>query len=136
MKLQGTMLCAERCRVLLLFQNIQGPQRSNVLHRPLDLLFIIYLIPAFVFCVFRGLVRNMRWFSNLDQNYQTRYESFVNFLLLFQVALDCSSKWCQDYTQRYEPYLKDPSAYPKVQVTQRQRTGGNITVTVYLSVFI
>ncbi|XP_037552810.1 transmembrane 6 superfamily member 1-like isoform X2 [Nematolebias whitei] len=68
-------------------ENIQGPQRSNVLHRPLDLLVIIYLIPAFVFCVFRGLV-----------------------------ALDCSSKWCQDYTQRYEPYLKDPSAYPKVQM--------------------
>ncbi|XP_026233318.1 transmembrane 6 superfamily member 1 isoform X1 [Anabas testudineus] len=62
-------------------------ERKHLLHRPLDLLFIIYLIPAFAFCVFRGLV-----------------------------ALDCSSKYCQDYTQQYEPYLKDPSAYPKVQM--------------------
>lgn len=67
--------------------NIQEPLRAGLLHRPLDLLFIIYLIPALAFCIFRGLV-----------------------------ALDCSSKWCQDYTQQYEPYLKDPSAYPKVQM--------------------
>ncbi|XP_032368933.1 transmembrane 6 superfamily member 1 isoform X1 [Etheostoma spectabile] len=62
-------------------------ERKCLLHRPLDLLFIIYLILAFAFCVFRGLV-----------------------------VLDCSSKWCQVYTQQYEPYLKDPSAYPKVQM--------------------
>ncbi|XP_029317720.1 transmembrane 6 superfamily member 1-like isoform X2 [Cottoperca gobio] len=62
-------------------------ERKSLLHRPLDLLFVIYLIPAFAFCVFRGLV-----------------------------ALDCSSKWCQGYTQQYEPYMKDPSAYPKVQM--------------------
>ncbi|KAM4592615.1 transmembrane 6 superfamily member 1-like [Odontesthes bonariensis] len=67
--------------------NIQEAQRKNLLHRPLDLLFIISLIPTFAFCVFRGLV-----------------------------VLDCSSKWCTDYTQQYEPYLKDPSAYPKVQM--------------------
>ncbi|XP_074475898.1 transmembrane 6 superfamily member 1-like [Sebastes fasciatus] len=67
--------------------SIQEAERKGLLHRPLDLLFIIYLIPAFAFCVFRGLV-----------------------------VLDCSSKWCQSYSQHYEPYLKDPSAYPKVQM--------------------
>ncbi|XP_069554006.1 transmembrane 6 superfamily member 1-like isoform X2 [Brachyistius frenatus] len=67
--------------------NIQEAQRTRLLQRPLDLLFIIYLIPALAFCVFRGLV-----------------------------VLDCPSKWCQDYTQQYEPYLKDPSAYPKLQM--------------------
>ncbi|XP_017295951.1 transmembrane 6 superfamily member 1 isoform X2 [Kryptolebias marmoratus] len=67
--------------------DIQDPQRTNVLHRPLDLFFLIYLIQALVFCVLRGLI-----------------------------ALDCSSKWCQDYSRRFEPYLKDPSAYPKVQM--------------------
>ncbi|CAB1454726.1 unnamed protein product [Pleuronectes platessa] len=67
--------------------NLQEAQRKSLLHRPLDLLFVIYLIPAGAFCVFRGLV-----------------------------ALDCSSKCCRDYTQLYEPYLKDPSAYPKIQM--------------------
>nr|XP_020461519.1 transmembrane 6 superfamily member 1 isoform X2 [Monopterus albus] len=65
----------------------QEDERKSLLHRPLDLLFVIYLIPAFAFCIFRGLI-----------------------------VLDCSSKCCQDYTQQYEPYLKDPSAYPKVQM--------------------
>ncbi|XP_063329103.1 transmembrane 6 superfamily member 1-like isoform X1 [Pelmatolapia mariae] len=67
--------------------DIEEAQRAGLLRRPVDLVFIIYLIPALAFCVFRGLV-----------------------------VLDCSSKWCQDYTQQYEPYLKDPSAYPKVQM--------------------
>ncbi|KAK2853814.1 hypothetical protein Q5P01_006475 [Channa striata] len=65
----------------------QEAERKNIFHRPLDLLFIIFLIPAFAFCVFRGLV-----------------------------VLDCSSKCCKDYAQQYEPYLRDPSAYPKVQM--------------------
>uniref|UniRef100_UPI0037E78FAD transmembrane 6 superfamily member 1-like isoform X1 n=2 Tax=Semicossyphus pulcher TaxID=241346 RepID=UPI0037E78FAD len=67
--------------------SIRDAERKSLLHRPLDLLFIIYLIPAFAFCVFRGLI-----------------------------VLDCSSKWCQDYTRQYEPYLKDPAAYPKIQM--------------------
>ncbi|XP_035537965.1 transmembrane 6 superfamily member 1-like [Morone saxatilis] len=67
--------------------SIQAAERKGLFHRPLDLLFTIYLIPAFAFCVFRGLI-----------------------------VLDCSSKWCQEYTQQYEPYLRDPSAYPKVQM--------------------
>ncbi|XP_062249122.1 transmembrane 6 superfamily member 1-like isoform X2 [Platichthys flesus] len=67
--------------------NIKDAQRKSLRHRPLDLLFIIYLLPAGAFCVFRGLV-----------------------------ALDCSSNCCRDYTQLYEPYLKDPSAYPKIQM--------------------
>ncbi|XP_056268979.1 transmembrane 6 superfamily member 1-like isoform X2 [Pseudoliparis swirei] len=62
-------------------------KRTSLLHRPLDLLFVIYLAPAFAFCVFRGLI-----------------------------VLDCSSEWCQAYTRQYEPYLKDPSAYPKIQM--------------------
>ncbi|XP_078030579.1 transmembrane 6 superfamily member 1-like isoform X1 [Epinephelus lanceolatus] len=67
--------------------DIQRDGRKGILQRPQDLLFVIYLIPAFAFCVFRGLV-----------------------------VLDYSGKWYQGYTQHYEPYLKDPSAYPKVQM--------------------
>ncbi|XP_029954083.1 transmembrane 6 superfamily member 1 isoform X1 [Salarias fasciatus] len=71
----------------ILLPNIRDAQETKLLNRPMDLLFILYLVPAFSFCVFRGLV-----------------------------ALDCSGKWCQEYTQQFEPYLKDPSAYPKVQM--------------------
>ncbi|XP_013883525.1 transmembrane 6 superfamily member 1 [Austrofundulus limnaeus] len=67
--------------------DIRWTQRTNVLHRPLDLLFVLYLVLALGFCVFRGLI-----------------------------ALDCQDKRCQDYSQLYEPYLKDPSGYPKVQM--------------------
>uniref|UniRef100_A0A3Q3XEL9 Transmembrane 6 superfamily member 1 n=1 Tax=Mola mola TaxID=94237 RepID=A0A3Q3XEL9_MOLML len=38
--------------------SIQEAGKKSLLHRPLDLLFFIYLVPAFAFCVFRGLVRN------------------------------------------------------------------------------
>ncbi|XP_055088032.1 transmembrane 6 superfamily member 1-like [Periophthalmus magnuspinnatus] len=62
-------------------------QRKRLSQRPTDMLFVIYLIPAFAFCVFRGLI-----------------------------ALDCSGQWCQDYALQFEPYLKDPTAYPKVQM--------------------
>lgn len=47
---------------------------------------------------------------------------------VFEVVLDCSSKWCQDYTQQYEPYLKDPSAYPKVQVIRCSKRTKNVTL--------
>lgn len=60
---------------------------KSLLQRPMDFFFVICLIPAFAFCVFRGLI-----------------------------ALDCPGQWCQDYTHQFEPYLKDPSAYPKVQM--------------------
>ncbi|XP_068587314.1 transmembrane 6 superfamily member 1-like isoform X4 [Cebidichthys violaceus] len=83
--------------------SVQGAERKSLLHRPLDLLFIIYLIPAFAFCVFRGLV-----------------------------VLDCSGEWCQAYTQQYEPYLKDPSAYPKIQMlVSLLYSGPYYIITVY-----
>ncbi|XP_051920405.1 transmembrane 6 superfamily member 1-like [Hippocampus zosterae] len=67
--------------------SIQKAQRMTMFRRPMDLFFIIYLIPAMSFCVFRGLV-----------------------------ALDCSNALCQHYVQHYEPYVKDPSAYPKIHM--------------------
>ncbi|KAM4596071.1 transmembrane 6 superfamily member 1-like [Fundulus diaphanus] len=82
---------------------IQEPQRTSLHHRPLDLLFIVYLVPALAFCIFRGLV-----------------------------VLDCSSKWCEDYTQQFEPYLKDPSAYPKVQMLMSMLySGPYYIITLY-----
>ncbi|XP_018618955.1 transmembrane 6 superfamily member 1-like isoform X1 [Scleropages formosus] len=66
---------------------IQEAHRKSLVQRPLDFLFAIYLIPATAFCIFRGLV-----------------------------ALDCPNQWCREYLQHYEPYLRDPSAYPKIQM--------------------
>ncbi|XP_074522794.1 transmembrane 6 superfamily member 1-like isoform X2 [Halichoeres trimaculatus] len=82
---------------------LTGDERRSLLSRPLDLLFIIYLIPAFAFCVFRGLI-----------------------------VLDCSSIWCQEYTQQYEPYLRDPSAYPKLQMlVSMLYSGPYFIITLY-----
>ncbi|XP_038556492.1 transmembrane 6 superfamily member 1-like [Micropterus salmoides] len=85
------------------FTSMQEAEGKSLRQRPLDLLFIIYLIPAFAFCVFRGLI-----------------------------VLDCSSKWCQDYAQQYEPYLKDPSAYSKVQMlVSMLYSGPYYIITIY-----
>ncbi|KAG5849026.1 hypothetical protein ANANG_G00105680 [Anguilla anguilla] len=67
--------------------SIQEVHKQSLMQRPLDFIFAIYLILASAFCIFRGLV-----------------------------ALDCPTQWCQEYVQRCEPYLKDPSAYPKIQM--------------------
>nr|XP_019935424.1 PREDICTED: transmembrane 6 superfamily member 1 [Paralichthys olivaceus] len=83
--------------------NIQEAQRKSLLRRPMDLLFVIYLVPSLAFCVFRGLI-----------------------------ALDCSSQCCRDYTQLYEPYLKDPSAYPKIQMlVSLMYSGPYYIITLY-----
>ncbi|XP_031425499.1 transmembrane 6 superfamily member 1 isoform X3 [Clupea harengus] len=68
-------------------EDIQATQKKSLLQRPVDLLFAIYLLCAASFCSFRGLV-----------------------------ALDCPTEWCQAYSHHYEPYLRDPSAYPRIQM--------------------
>uniref|UniRef100_A0A3Q2EGP1 Transmembrane 6 superfamily member 1 n=1 Tax=Cyprinodon variegatus TaxID=28743 RepID=A0A3Q2EGP1_CYPVA len=90
----------------------QEAQRANLLQRPMDLLFIVYLIPAFAFCVFRGLVNNCKTINK----HGFMQIAINGWYLFLEVVLDCSGKLCEDYTQRFEPYLKDPSAYPKVQM--------------------
>lgn len=44
------------------------------------------------------------------------------FACLPQVVLDCPTDACFIYIYQYEPYLRDPVAYPKVQV--RGQMGG------------
>ena len=64
-------------------QNIPVAERRSLLRRPQDLLFIIYLIPAFAFCVFRGLVRRLKMF--------TSPEIMLNIFFMWSVCvLDCS----------------------------------------------
>ncbi|XP_062968937.1 transmembrane 6 superfamily member 2 [Cynocephalus volans] len=66
---------------------VQEEQKKGLLQRPADLALIIYLILAGFFTLFRGLV-----------------------------VLDCPTDACFVYIYQYEPYLRDPVAYPKVQM--------------------
>ncbi|XP_069864653.1 transmembrane 6 superfamily member 2 [Dipodomys merriami] len=66
---------------------VQEWQAKRLLQRPADLALVLYLVLAAVFTLFRGLV-----------------------------ALDCSTDACFVYIYQYEPYLRDPVVYPKVQM--------------------
>ncbi|ELK19218.1 transmembrane 6 superfamily member 2 [Pteropus alecto] len=66
---------------------VQEEQRKGLLQRPADLALVIYLILAGFFTLFRGLV-----------------------------VLDCPTDACFVYIYQYEPYLRDPVAYPRVQM--------------------
>ncbi|XP_070602388.1 transmembrane 6 superfamily member 2 [Erythrolamprus reginae] len=62
-------------------------QKKNLLQRPMDLGLVGFLLLAVVYTLFRGLV-----------------------------VLDCPANSCFDYIYQQEPYLRDPVAYPKIQM--------------------
>ncbi|XP_030075603.1 transmembrane 6 superfamily member 2 isoform X2 [Microcaecilia unicolor] len=68
-------------------EKVVEEQRKWLHQRPLDLGLVMYLFLAVIFTLFRGLV-----------------------------ALDCPTDSCFNYLYQYEPYLKDPVGYPKVQM--------------------
>lgn len=68
--------------------------------------------PCFCFLCLQGSGKNYR----ISSLYHLWCTSLLFKLVGVQIVLDCSSQWAQDYMHHYEPYLKDPSAYPRVQV--------------------
>uniref|UniRef100_A0A8C4XZ90 Transmembrane 6 superfamily member 2 n=1 Tax=Gopherus evgoodei TaxID=1825980 RepID=A0A8C4XZ90_9SAUR len=68
-------------------EKVVAEQQRSLYQRPLDLGLILFLMVAATFTFFRGLV-----------------------------VLDCPSDSCFNYIYQYEPYLRDPVAYPKVQM--------------------
>ncbi|XP_036375045.1 transmembrane 6 superfamily member 2 [Megalops cyprinoides] len=66
---------------------IERDQRKSLFSRPLDMLLIILLLGAIGVTLFRGFV-----------------------------ALNCPLDVCFTYINKYEPYLKDPVAYPRVMM--------------------
>ncbi|XP_072457211.1 transmembrane 6 superfamily member 2 [Notamacropus eugenii] len=66
---------------------IAEEHKKGLLQRPWDLVLFIYLLLAGLFTIFRGLV-----------------------------VLDCPTDSCFIYVYQYEPYLRDPVAYPKIQM--------------------
>ncbi|XP_030640843.1 transmembrane 6 superfamily member 2 [Chanos chanos] len=85
----GAISLFQRPRQLLMVgaSKVEREQRKALVWRPLDLLFVIYLLWAVAFTVFRGLV-----------------------------VLGCPLEFCSAYLNEYEPYLKDPVGYPKVMM--------------------
>ncbi|NXE99458.1 TM6S2 protein, partial [Menura novaehollandiae] len=68
-------------------EEVAEEQRKALHQRPQDLLLILVLLLTAAFTFFRGMV-----------------------------ALDCPADSCFEYIYRHEPYLRDPVAYPKVQM--------------------
>nr|XP_060641154.1 transmembrane 6 superfamily member 2 [Anolis sagrei ordinatus] len=72
---------------LMTADQIAQEQGKTLIQRPLDLGLVAFLLFAVAFTLFRGLV-----------------------------VLDCPWETCFDYIYQQEPYLRDPVAYPKVQM--------------------
>lgn len=68
-------------------EKVVAAQSKGIFQRPVDMALVLYLLGAIVFTLFRGLL-----------------------------VLDCPTDSCFSYIYQYEPYLRDPSAYSKVQM--------------------
>lgn len=110
-------------------------QRKGLHQRPLDLGLILLLLMAGAFTLFRGLVGTVGAGRaagragegalagnaglgrvSLSQGAGLSWQPHA-LCLVPQVVLDCPSESCFNYMYQYEPYLRDPVAYPKVQVS-------------------
>lgn len=83
----GRIIQQPKTSTLMAADKVSQEQSKSLLQRPMDLGLVVFLHFAVAFTLFRGLV-----------------------------VLDCPADACFDYIYQQEPYLRDPVAYPKVQM--------------------
>lgn len=95
-------------------------QRRWLHQRPHDLVLVLVLLLMASFTFFRGMVSagGARCTVGRDGGGQTLHcGGLLAALGSVQVVLDCPADSCFEYIYQHEPYLRDPVAYPKVQVS-------------------
>ncbi|KAL4658906.1 transmembrane 6 superfamily member 1-like [Arapaima gigas] len=81
------LFCRPRELPIIPAIRVEHEHRKGLLSRPLDLVLFVLLLAAMGFTLFRGFV-----------------------------ALGCPQEVCSTYISQYEPYLKDPTGYPRVMM--------------------
>ncbi|NWR60608.1 TM6S2 protein, partial [Bucorvus abyssinicus] len=94
-------------------EKVAEEQRKRLYQRPQDVGLILVLLLTIAFTFFRGMVSA----ESLHGGPGGCARVTPLCSLHPQVVLDCPADSCFEYIYQHEPYLRDPVAYPKVQVS-------------------
>lgn len=96
---------------------IEQEQRRWLHQRPHDLALVLVLLLMASFTFFRGMVSAGGTDVPWGGGQTVHWGGLLATLGSVQVVLDCPADSCFEYIYQHEPYLRDPVAYPKVQVS-------------------
>lgn len=114
----STIGCRDHLKRKLKLSPVQvaAEQKKGLLSRPADLLLTLLLLAAASFSVFRGFVSKTE-----GGKVSLAASSSTLTPVLTQVVMDSPLESCFSYVYHYEPYLKDPVAFPRVMVSLEKR---------------